>query len=179
MKLSQSSIQDHSLRKQWMIQRMIYHYHQAIISHKNKCFHASNWWILQTRYMLKKKMALPATYCSQILEQMEKRFLQILRSQQKWKNKVWNFKIGDFVFLKDDYYHNPWLLTRAINVNTDANKDIFGVFDVFADGESGSSQILQWPITKIVLLVVWFPRKGSKHHFQDDHLSWGEPDEVA
>ena len=70
-------------------------------------------------------------------------------------------------------------MTRAINVNTDANKDIFGVFDVFADGESGSSQILQGPITKIVLLVVWFPRKGSKHHFQDDHLSWGVPDEVA
>ena len=112
----------------------------------------------------------------EFLNRWRKEFLQILQPRQKWKNKIQNFEIREIVLLKDDCHRNQWLLPRAINVYTDVNKSFCSVLLRDGDRKSGSSKILQQPLTEIVLLFESdfdSPMKRAKQRFQDDLSSWG------
>ena len=112
----------------------------------------------------------------EFLNRWRKEFLQILQPRQKWENKIQNFEIREIILLKGDCHRNQWPLPKAINVYTDANKSFCSVLFRDGDGKSGSSKILQRPVTKIVLLFESdfdSPMKRAKQRFQDDLSSSG------
>ena len=84
----------------------------------------------------------------------ERSFSRVYKQvRQIWKKRIWNFAVGDIVLLRHDCHQNQWPMARIVSIDTDAKNDVVSVTLWVADKKGGPSQILKWPITKLVLLV--------------------------
>ena len=114
-----------------------------------------------------------------------KEFLSILQGRSKWTIKKRNFKINDTVLIQTDAARNSWPMGRILEINKDENNAVRSVkLLISKKGSSFTSPILEWPISKLVLLVdaennMWFPNEEPKVIYQDVLASWGEPVEEA
>ena len=85
--------------------------------------------------------------------------------RKKWQNKKQNFQSGDIVLLWDsDLMRNKWPMVKIVQTFKGDNGDVRSVH--LKVGQSKSNEvytILEWPVTKIVLLLgqdeVRFPHK--------------------
>lgn len=110
----------------------------------------------------------------------EKGFCKVYKADRngKIKREILKLVIPWYWKIKTDIDRLRQLSARIIGVHTNRNGDMNSVI-LYAAHSSSGNQILQRPITKIMLLVeneIDSPMKGANRISQDETLtSWDEP----